>query len=217
VNGVSELDPGNATDVDHVARLYEQFLPTSPVVRLGPRFLREFFFTRLVRDDLLGALVCRIEGRVVAFVSWTDHPADFIGRGIKRHFLALSWIMLRSIASRPVFVRDLVATLRMVSKRSGDGGEAPAPATIEAISLVVPPEFQRHVPPGGTARLTVRLVRELATAARARGVRRVLYVVQPSNTASCIFFSGMGCDFEKRTYAGEAVYVYTHELSETSA
>ena len=66
--GISFLDPDRAADVDRVAALYEKHLPTSPVVRLGPRFLREFFFAQLVRDGLLGCLVCHVDDRVVAFL-----------------------------------------------------------------------------------------------------------------------------------------------------
>jgi len=215
--GIDFLDPDNAADVDLVAGLYEQFLPTSPVVQLGPRFLREFFFSRMARDGLLGCLVCKVDGRVIAFLSWTSRPADFIGLGIKRHFLALSWIMLKSIAARPAFLRELLATMRMVSRRAGDNGSADhAAGVIEAISLVVPPEFQKHVPPGGKGRLTTRLVQTLADVARGQGVERVIYVVQPGNAASAIFFSGMGCEFAKRTYAGEEVYVYTHDLRDAA-
>lgn len=211
--GIAFLDPDCAADVEAVAALYEEHLPTSPVVRLGSRFLREFFFAQLVRDGLLGCLVCHVDGRVVAFLSWTNRPSDFIGRGIQRHFFSLSWIILRTVIGRPAFVRDLLATMRMVARRSEDSGRSGDPAgVIEAISLVVPPAFQRHVAPGGTSRLTVRLVQTLADHARAQGVSQVLYVVQPTNPASCIFFSAMGCEFEKRTYAGETVYVYTHDL-----
>jgi L-amino acid N-acyltransferase YncA len=87
---------------------------------------------------------------------------------------------------------------------------------IEALSLVVPPEYQRHVPPGGKGRLTTRLVQALADHARTEGAERVIYVVQPSNAASCIFFSAMGCEFAKGTYAGDPVYVYTHDLLEAA-
>lgn len=215
--GIEFLDPTSAADVDHVAALYEEYLATSPVVKLGPRFLREFFFSQLAKDGLLGCLVCRVDGKVIAFLSWTNHPSDFIGRGIKRHFLKLSWIMIRSIVARPAFLGDLLATMKMVSRRSSDGGSSgDTPGVIEAISIVVPPEFQKHVPPGGKGRLTVRLVQTLAQHARGQGVEKVMYVVQPSNTSSCIFFSGMGCDFDKRTYAGQEVYVYTHDLLEAS-
>jgi hypothetical protein len=215
--GIAHLDPDSATDVGDVATLYEQFLPTSPVVHLGPRFLREFFFAELVRDGLLGCLVCRVEGRVVAFLSWTNRPGNFISRGIKRHPLSLAWIMLRSIAARPAFLRELLATVRMVTRRAGDSGiPAWEPGMIEALSLVVPPEYQRHVPPGGKGRLTTRLVQALADHARTEGAERVIYVVQPSNAASCIFFSAMGCEFAKGTYAGDPVYVYTHDLLEAA-
>ncbi|MEO6445124.1 MAG: hypothetical protein ABIZ91_03640 [Gemmatimonadaceae bacterium] len=215
--GIEFLDPDDAADVDHVAALYEEYLATSPVVKLGPRFLREFFFSQLVRDDLLGCLVCRVDGKVIAFLSWTNHPSDFVGRGIKRHFVSLAWIMVRSIAARPVFLRDLLHTMRMVSRRAGDSGTSgDEQGVIEAISIVVPPAFQKHVPPGGKSRVTVRLVQTLAEHARGQGVTKVLYVVQPTNMSSCMFFNGMGCDFEKRTYAGEDVYVYTHDLLEAA-
>lgn len=211
---IEHLDPGNAADVDRVAALYEEHLGDSFVVLLGPRFLREFFFSRLVRSELLGCLVCRVEGRVAAFLSWTNHPGDFIGRGIRRHFVALSWIMLKDVVRSPSALGRIVSALRMVTKRSGDhGGNGDAKA-VEAISLVVPPEYQTYVPAGGKARTTVRLVQELAAHVRQDGMERVLYVVKPQNKASSIFFAVMGCEMNKRTYAGEEVYVYTHHLVE---
>lgn len=212
--GVEFLNPRNATDVARVAALYEEHLADSPVVLLGPRFLREFFFRKLVESDLLGCLVCRVDGNVVAFLSWTNHPGDFIGRGIRKHFVALSWIMLKGIAERPSTVKQILSAIRIVAKRSGDAGSEHDPKAIEAISLVVPPEYQKHVPEGGKARTTVRLVQDLAAHARRQGTERVLYVVQPRNKASSIFFAVMGCELNKRTYAGEEVYVYTHHLVE---
>lgn len=215
--GVEFLDPRNAADVDSVSSLYQEHLADSPVVLLGPRFLREFFFSRLVRDDLLECLVGRVDGKVIAFLSWTNHPSDFIARGVRKHFVALSWIMLRSIVARPASMRDILSAVKMVTRRSGDHPSLKENSgVIEAISLVVPPAFQKHVPPGGTSRLTVRLVQTLADHARSQGIDRVLYVVQPKNRASSIFFSAMGCDFDKRSYAGEEVYVYTHNLSEAT-
>lgn len=210
--GVEFLNPRNATDVGRVATLYEEHLADSPVVLLGPRFLREFFFKKLVESDLLGCLVCRVDGNVIAFLSWTNHPGDFIGRGIRKHFVALSWIMLKGLVERPSTIKQILSAVKIVSKRSGDAGSEHDPKAIEAISLVVPPEYQKHVPEGGKARTTVRLVQDLAEHARRQGTERVLYVVQPRNKASSIFFAVMGCELNKRTYAGEEVYVYTHHL-----
>lgn len=212
--GIEYLNPRSAADVDRVATLYEENLADSPVVLLGPCFLREFFFKKLVESDLLGCLVCRVDGNVVAFLSWTNHPGDFIGRGIKQHVVGLSWIMLKGIAEKPSTVKQILSAMRIVSKRSGDAGKEHDPKAIEAISLVVPPAYQKHVPEGGKARTTVRLVQDLAAHARKQGTERVLYVVQPRNKASSIFFAVMGCELNKRSYAGEEVYVYTHHLVE---
>jgi hypothetical protein len=215
--GIEYLDPRNAADVDSVATLYEEHLADSPVVLLGPRFLRDFYFSRLVQDGLMECLVCRVDGKVIAFLSWTKRPEDFIGTGIKRHFLPLSWTMLKGVMAKPASIRSIVSALKIVSRRSGDQASSSESAgAIEALSLVVPPAFQKYVPPGGTSRLTVRLVQSLAAHARKQGVDKVLYVVQPRNKASSIFFSGMGCDMDKRSYAGEQVYVYTHNLTEAA-
>lgn len=212
--GVEHLDPRNAADVANVAALYEEHLADSPVVLLGPRFLREFYYSRLIADGLMGCLVCRVDGNVVAFLSWTNRPQDFIGVGIRRHVVALSWIMLKAVVAQPRLVKNIVSALRIVARRKDDQAAPDAKdACIEALSLVVPPKYQKHVPPGGTSRLTVRLVDMLGQHARQQGVDRILYVVQPRNRASSIFFSAMGCKFEKRTYAGEQVYVYTHLLN----
>ena len=167
-----------------------------------------------MESDLLGCLICRVDGKVIAFLSWTNHPGDFIGRGVKKHFVGLSWIMLKGIIEKPSTVKQILSALRIVSRRSEDAGSAHDPKAIEAISLVVPPKFQTFVPEGGKARTTVRLVQELAAHARQQGTERVLYVVQPRNKASSIFFAVMGCELNKRTYAGEEVYVYTHHLVE---
>lgn len=215
--GVEHLNPRNADDVGKVAALYEEHLSDSPVVLLGPRFLREFYYSRLVEDGLLGCLVCRVDGEVVAFLSWTSRPKDFIGRGIRRHVFALSWIMLKAVLAQPKLISNIISGLRMAARRKEDQAAPESSADcIEALSLVVPPKYQKHVPPGGTSRLTVRLVEMLAEHARKQGVDRILYVVQPRNRASSIFFSAMGCEFEKRTYAGEQVYVYTHLLNASS-
>ena len=76
---------------------------------------------------------------------------------------------------------------------------------------------QAQVPVGATIIAQTRgTAPGLICPVRIGGVEKVIYVVQPTNTSSCIFFSGMGCDFDKRTYAGQETYVYTHNLLEAA-
>lgn len=210
--GIELLSPNNAADIGEVAVLHETQLGDSPVVLLGSRFLREFFYPKLVQDGLLECLICRADGRIVAFLSWTKYPHDFMMRGIRGHFIQLCWIMLRQIAGQWSSIHSILAALRLVRERSG-GSKRPDAATGEAVSLVVVPEFQKHVPPGGKGRLTVRLFEDMARHLRDDGMERVTFLVKPENRASNIFFSAAGCDFEKVTCAGLQVHQYTYHLN----
>ncbi|MGQ0767057.1 MAG: hypothetical protein ACT4OZ_15520 [Gemmatimonadota bacterium] len=214
---ISALDPASSRDVNAVAALHEEHLADSPIAQLGPRFLRSFFYSTLVRDGLVGVFVCHLDGEVIGFLSYTAYPGDFIGRGVRRHPLRLAWIMLRTLVARDRSVRDLWSVAAFVARRGRDQ-ETPAEAStaggghMEAISLVAPPKHQKHIPPGGKSRLTIRLVETMAEHARAHGVARVVYTVSPRNTASNLLFNALGCDFEKRTYAGTTSYFYTHRI-----
>jgi hypothetical protein len=212
---ISFLDPRNAWDVDAVARLHEEHLADSPIARLGPRFLRDFFYKRLVLDGLVAVFVCHVGDEVAGFLSYTTAPGDFVSRGVRRHPLQLGWIMLRTILAGERSIADLWRVGHYVLKRGGNQLVATDRdrGAIEAISLITPPKFQKHVPEGGKSRLTVRLVETMATQARAEGVDRVMYAVSPKNAASNLLFNAMGCEFKKTTYAGETVFCYTHRVS----
>jgi hypothetical protein len=213
---IAFLDPANAKDVEAVATLHEQLLGDSPIAQLGPRFLREFFYGTLVADRLIRVFVCHLDGGVIGFLSYTRHPLDFIGRGVKRHPFRLGRIMIATILSGDRSVSDLWKVAGYVLRRGKDQPTAQAGSDqgdyIEAISLVTPPQHQKHVPPGGKSRLTIRLVETMAEQARAEGIDRVIYMVQPKNTASNLLFNALGCDFEKRTYAGVSTFCYTHRV-----
>ncbi len=128
------LNPRNAADVDSVATLHETYLPDSPVAKLGKRFLRSFYYKRLLESGLFGCSLCRVDGRVVGFISYTSRPQDFMSLGLRRFFLPLAWLMFGSILERPVLLKDILLTLRMTRMRSreaqqvdprGLGGMAP--------------------------------------------------------------------------------------------
>lgn len=206
------LDPSRKADVDAVAALHEQFLADSPVAGLGPRFLRGFFYKTLIEDQLVAVFVYHVEGELAAFLSYTPYPGDFVSRGVRRHPFRLGWIMMRTVLAGERTVRDLWKVATYVLRRGGNqlASADRAKGAIEAISLVTPPRFQKHIPEGGKSRLTVRLIETMAAQARKLGAERVLYAVSPKNTASNLLFNAMGCEFEKTTYAGETVFCYSH-------
>ena len=210
--GIETLNPRNVADVNAVADLHLQFLGDSPVVRMGEGFLRRFFYVKLVEDGLIGVTICRHEGRVIGFISYTRDPLGFMGKGARRHFVFLAALMAAGVLRRPSFVKDLMFTLKMMRERGAEA-RTPQPGLGEVISLVTVPEFQKHIPEGGKNRLTVRLFEEMVNYFRAEQFDRVYLKVLPHNKASNILCSIMGCKFEKITEAGLTVHRYTYFLN----
>ena len=209
---IERLDPRNRPDVNDVAALHLELLSDSPVVKMGWRFLRDFYYGTLVKDRLIDCTVCRADGHVVGFISYTRYPLDFMSRGMRRHFVGLSWLMGTSLLARPAMLKDLLQVSRMMRDRSRGARDAPDPATGEVLSLVAAESHRNHVPPGGKSRLPVRLFEEMVKFFREEGFRHVHLLVKPENKASNIFCSVMGCKFEKIMQAGLTINRYTYEL-----
>jgi ribosomal protein S18 acetylase RimI-like enzyme len=206
------LDPRNAADVEAIASLHEAFLAESPVVKMGKRFLRDFYYSKLVEDGLMGCTLCRADGRVVGFISYTADPLHFMSQGLRRHFFLLSWLMLASVARRPAMVKDLWMVLRMMRLRTVESNKSRARGLGEALSLAVAPEYRSYIPAGGRSRVALRLFDSAVERLQAQGVERVQAFVQPSNVASNFFYSMMGCPFEKITTVGVVVRRYTYTV-----
>jgi len=214
--GLEALNPANEGDVEVVARLHSTLLADSPVVKMGARFLRRFYYRTLVAEALISCTVFRAEGRIVGFISYTSLPFAFMSTAVKRHFFRLSWIMLVSIVHSPKMIRELIEVVRLLAVRGSDI-RIERVGTGEALSLAVLPEFRRTMPPGSTKRVALSLFECAAEALRKQGAERILVMVQPSNRAANIFFSMLGCQMEKITWAGQPVHRYIYSLKPQAA
>ena len=209
--GIETLDPRNADDVSAVADIHMQVLGDSPIVGLGPRFLRNVFYGKLVEDGAVRVIMCRHEGQIIGFISYTPDPQGFMGKGIRKHFLYLTGVMSVSILTKPALIKGIIRALGMVRARAGEREEHD-PRLGEVISLATRPGSQKHVPEGGTTRLAVRLFQDAITAFRDLQYERIHLLVQPDNRASNILCSVMGCQFEKISVAGKPTHRYTYFL-----
>jgi ribosomal protein S18 acetylase RimI-like enzyme len=211
--GIERLNLRCIADVNAVADLHVRYLPDSPVVRMGERFLRKFYYTKLIEDGLMGCEICRTDGQVVGFISYTKYPLDFMTRGIRKRFFYLSWLIFTSIVVRPAMIKDILFVLRIMRERSSESHKPSEGNIGEVLSLVAHSEYRRYIPPGGKSRLSSRLFETMVKYFRGEGFDRVHLMVQPSNLASNIFFQTMGCEFEKTTHAGVVTHLYTYYLN----
>lgn len=209
---LESLDTTNKNDVDAVASLHETYLSDSPIALMGPRFLRRFYYVKLVNQDLVQCIVCRVNGRVVGFLSYTS-KYDFMATGIKRNWLLLSWVMLVSILTQPSVLKNILWTIKLMGMRSNDLHEPDMERTGESLSMAVEPEFQTFVPAGGTSRLPVRLFEHMVEYFRKEGIERIVFMVRPENIASNIYYNALGCEMQRIQYAGLWIHRYTYEVS----
>ena len=205
------LDPHKGGDVDAVARLHETYLGGSPVVKLGARFLRAFYYRLLIEDGLIGCMFCRVGGRIVGFVSFTVFPDDFIARGVRRHFVFLGWLLLRGILVRPGLLKNVLEAVRLSLRRPGEAKAHAGPGCAEALSMATERAY-RKLAPEGESRLPYRLLEEVFQHIRGQGMSNVVFLVRCDNRASNIFCRSFTHEVERAVFDGEPVNRYTYRL-----
>jgi len=215
---VEVLDPENRADVAGVAALHRQELADSPVAQFGMRFLRDFYYRTLVADGLIHCTIGKADGRVVGFISYTTTPTTFMGEGLRRHFVRLAWILVRSVVARPRLVRDILGVLRIMRERSREEEPGSVSESVgEVLSLVSLKPYQKQIPEGGKSRLTVRLFEEMVAFFRSHRIEQIHLLVKPENKASNLFCSIMGCRLGKIVQGGRPVHRYTYTIPEVEA
>ena len=164
-------------------------------MKFGPRFLRDFYYDSLVRDGLVGASICRADGRIVGFISYAMEPLGFMTRGVRNHPVKLATVMAASVLTRPSTAKDIANVLAFMRERKAEEESGAKQGVGEVLSLVADREYRAYVPPGGDSRLAIRLFEH----------------------AQGGFRAALGCEFEKIITVGNPVHRYTYTLPPVSA
>ena len=165
------IDPLSPDDVGPAVKLHLRAFPDFFLSFLGPRFLREFYFSFLA-DPVGMAFVARnAQNEVVGAIVGPVDPRGFFGRLLRRRWwafgLASITAVLRRPASAPRLVRGLVYR-----------GEAPAePVRALLSSIAVSPDAQGK---GIGAALVKRWLAE----ARSRGSQGCFLTTDAENNDS---------------------------------
>lgn len=162
------IAPLAPNDVDMVVKLHLRAFPDFFLSFLGPRFLREFYFSFLM-DPVGMAFVARSEqdGVVGAIVGPLD-PRGFFGRLLRRRWWAFGLASLAALLRRPSSASRLARALVY-------RGEAPA-GQVRALlsSIAVSPDAQGK----GIGRA---LVERWLDEARSRGARGCFLTTDAEN------------------------------------
>ena len=215
---IGPLDADDERATRAVADLHVAGFPETTEARFGLPFLTRVYYGALVRDGLLGCHVARRDGEVVAFISYTRVPRRLLTLAARRRPMLLARTLLRAALARPAAAGALETHLRaaLPGASSSTGGAAIDSECGEVLLLIAKPEHQAWVPPGGRARVTVRLFAAMEAYFRRHGRERVLLLVRKNNTASNLFCHSMGCRIAPS--ASDSVYNhFWYEIRSASA
>lgn len=134
------LTPENREAIERIGLIHKSELSGSPVCRLGMRFMTEFYYKTLVQDDLIRTLYATHQGRIVGFVAFTTESAGFMGKGLKKHFPRLAFVLLRSLIQNPAIIAPILTTLALMKNGSETIGRF---IDAELLSIAVLPKYRR--------------------------------------------------------------------------
>ena len=88
-------------EADDVTQLHCELLGHSPLVLMGPEFMRDFYYTVLPADGLVCGAIAYVQGKAAGFVVATDDPNGFMSRAFSDHWLRIVYLMIKSVIRNP--------------------------------------------------------------------------------------------------------------------
>jgi ribosomal protein S18 acetylase RimI-like enzyme len=181
--------------------LHQAILPTSPVALLGDRFMEQFYYKLLPRQNYIFGIVAYVDCQPAGFIVATRDPEGFMGAALRRHWGALLWVLGRSILQAP---RKRFGAIweawRIMSHR------APRQQQLigaELLSFGVLPQycsvqFSRQT----GLKLSVDLLNAMVKQLSQEGASTIRAVVDADNTSAKLFYHAMGWQLEQTSPAG---------------
>ena len=184
------LDPGNKEHRLAAAELHGSLLPESPIAGLGRRFMKNFYYDKLVRD---GLIICDLyfhEGRYVALSSYTRDPFTFMARGKKKHFLFLFLTVAAGLLIKPSRLGTLLKTMRLGKQRECSCScKAENGQVAELLSFAVKPEYSSHRDAATGKKVPNLLCDRVIDFFRKEGYAKIQFIVKKDNKPSLLFFN----------------------------
>ncbi len=187
---IQRIDPDSRELRNAVSELHAALLPHSPVALLGRRFMTDFYYQHLMRDELILGVVALIDGRPAGFMIATDDANGFMQAGIRRHGFRLATVLLGGLVASPRRITSVWEALSIMRHMPPPEKEE---RIAELLSFGVLPEFRSPAFIRSTGIHIARdLLHETMKLLEAQGVDTVRSLVDEDNTAAKLFYHGAG-------------------------
>ena len=111
------LNPDNQKHVEATAKLHKELLNESPIVQLGDIFMKEIYYSSLVKAKLFQCDLYYHNGEYVGFISYTSDPLHFMQKSVKIFFLRLFYIVFKSVILKPSLAKTVINVCREMMQR----------------------------------------------------------------------------------------------------
>jgi glycosyltransferase 2 family protein len=210
---VRDLVTATRDDRMAAAYLHAALMPASPVVRLGTDFMAEFYYHHLVRDGLIGCRVARVDGHPAGFIAYTARPHDFMLAGLRRHFRALSGVVIGALFERPSRIATVARALGILNLRRDDLAAGPT-YDAEILSLGVLPQYRTSEFVRRTGvRLGERLFLDAVSALRASGRDTAAMLSEVRDRATVMFMHAMGFRLVREWLGGVDCFTGLYDMN----
>ena len=202
-SAIGEVDLANSVEIEEVAALHLQHFPRTTEARCGLRFLARVYYPLLLEEGLMGCLVARREGRVVAFVSYSRNPGGLLLRAAWRRPVRLGAALALAALTRLDAAKALASHVRvaLAPRKYASGKRRRRPEMTadagEVLFIATRREAQAWTPPGASERVSVAVMRAAFAELRRAGARRALLKVGRKNTASNLLCHALGCRIDQ--------------------
>jgi len=96
-----KLDGSSNEQIEAISLLHTSLLPESKVSLLGIFFLKKFYYSILIKNNLIDSYIYKSGGKYAGFIVCTDRPFVFMKEGMRRNFLYLSFVLGVSVLTNP--------------------------------------------------------------------------------------------------------------------
>lgn len=211
-----EIDPNNKTDVEAITKLHLELLHWGPMARMGRLFLQRFCYSILIKDNLMRAALCEVNGQPAGFIAYTAYSITFHRTAIKKHWPYVTYIMLISILRDPSIIFRIRKAVRLMFSRRLEKNLGKDPSG-EVVAIGVLPEFRspKFINSSGL-RLSHELFGKAVSYFRSLGLSKMRLVVDSFNKPVLFFYHSLGGRCEPYKRAGDPMVQIWFDLEHLS-
>lgn len=199
---VTVFNPDNGANLNRIIEIHSEVLPDSFVVRMGPIFMRKFYYSALTRIGFLKVYLAHYHGEVVGILVTNRKPFSLIRSALKEYFFTFVWAVGLSLLTNPLRLSTLIETARYkpdpLLKAYEDEGKS-----FEILTIGVVEAHRKLVV--NNLKVAHHMLRRVVDDYAAEGFTRVTGQILKSNQMALKFYAKYNADYPQSSVREHAV------------